>query len=76
MRSSLDDCGRRLALAQLSLSFEDARLLLRDAYRRFRSYDRYGGDMVQTLIKVELSILHRASDQELRRRLAVVKEWF
>jgi len=76
MRLSLDDCGRRLALAHSSLSFEDARLLLLDAYRRFRSHDRYGGDMVQTLIKVEISILHRASDQELRRRLAVVKEWF
>ena len=46
MRLSLDDCGRRIALAQPSLSFEDARLLLLDAYRRFRSYDRYGGDMV------------------------------
>ena len=76
MRLSLDDCGRRLALAHSSLSFEDARLLLLDAYRRFRSHGKYGGDMVQTLIKVEISILHRASDQELRRRLAVVKEWF
>ncbi|MEB3254362.1 MAG: hypothetical protein VKI93_06570 [Synechococcus sp.] len=76
MRLSLDDCGRRLALARTSLTFEDARLLLLDAYRRFRSHSKYGGDMVETLIKVEMSILHRASDQELRRRLAMVKEWF
>ena len=76
MRLSLDDCGRRLALAHSSLSFEDARLLLLDAYRRFRSQGKYGGNMVQTLIKVEMSILSRAIDQELRRRLARVKEWF
>ena len=76
MRLSLDDCGRRLALAHASLTFDDARLLLLDAYRRFHAHGKYGGDMVQTLIKVEMSILHRASDQELRRRLAVVREWF
>ncbi len=76
MRLSLDDYGQRLSLAHSSLSFEDARLLLLDAYRRFHSQEKYGGDIVQTLIKVEMSILQRASDQELRRRLAVLKEWF
>ena len=76
MRLSLDDCGRRLAQVHASLSFEDARLLLLDAYRRFRTYERYGGNMLQTLIRIEVSILQRATDQELRQRLAVAREWF
>ena len=76
MRLSLDDCGRRLAQVHASLSFEDARLLLLDAYRRFRTYERYGGNMLQTLIRIEVSILQRVTDQELQQRLAVAREWF
>ena len=76
MRLSLDDCGRRLAQVHASLSFEDARLLLLDAYRRFRTYERYGGNMLQTLIRIEVSILQRTTDQELQQRLAVAREWF
>jgi len=32
--------------------------------------------MLQTLIRIEVSILQRATDQELQQRLAVAREWF
>ena len=76
MRLSLDDCGRKLAQVHASLSFDDARVLLLDAYRRFRSQDRYGGNLLQTLMRIEVSVLSRASDQELQQRLAMAREWF
>ena len=76
MRLSLDDCGRRLARVHASLTFDDARVLLLDAYRRFRAQERYGGNLLQTLMQIEVSVLSRASDQELQQRLAMAREWF
>ena len=76
MRLSLDDCGRRLSQVHASLTFDDARVLLLDAYRRFRAQERYGGNLLQTLMQIELSVLSRASDQELQQRLAMAREWF
>ena len=58
------------------MSFDDARVLLLDAYRRFRSQERYGGNLLQTLMQIEVSVLSRASDQELQQRLAMAREWF
>ena len=58
------------------MSFDDARVLLLDAYRRFRDQERYGGNLLQTLMQIEVSVLSRASDQELQQRLAMAREWF
>ena len=58
------------------MSFDDARVLLLDAYRRFSSQERYGGNLLQTLMRIEVSVLSRASDQELQQRLAMAREWF
>ncbi|MGB1416076.1 MAG: hypothetical protein ACPG6X_01185 [Synechococcus sp.] len=55
---------------------EESRVLLLDAYRRFRGQAKYGGNSVQTLLGIESAILQRASEQELKQRLAVAKEWF
>ena len=55
---------------------EDARLLLLDPCLRFLSQESHERDMVQALIRVEMSSLQRASDQDFRGRLAVLKEWF
>lgn len=76
MRLSLDDCGRRLAQVHASLSLDEARVLLMDAYRRFRAQERYGGNLVQTLMGIEVSVLSRATDHELQQRLAMAREWF
>ena len=58
------------------MSVDDARVLLLDAYRRFRAQERYGGNLLQTLMQIEVSVLSRASDQELQQRLAMAREWF
>ncbi|MGB1022100.1 MAG: hypothetical protein ACPGXW_04705 [Synechococcus sp.] len=58
------------------MTFDDARVLLLDAYRRFRAQERYGGNLLQTLMQIEVSVLSRASDQELQQRLAMAREWF
>ena len=58
------------------MSFDDARVLRLAAYRRFRSQERYGGNLLQTLMRIEVSVLSRASDQELQQRLAMAREWF
>lgn len=76
MRLNLDDCGRRLARVHASLTFDDVRVLLLDAYRRFRAQERYCGNLLQALMQIELSVLSRASDQELQQRLAMAREWF
>ena len=55
---------------------EDARLLLLDPCRRFSFQESHEQGMVQALIRVEMSILQRASYQDLRGCLAVLKEWF
>lgn len=76
MRLNLDDCVRSLCSSHSWISFEESRVLLLDAYRRFRGQEKYGGNIVQTLLAIELSILQRSSDQELKQRLAVAREWF
>lgn len=76
MRLNLDDCVRSLCSAHSWISFEESRVLLLDAYRRFRGQAKYGGNSVQTLLGIEISILQRASEHELKQRLAVAREWF
>ena len=76
MRLNLDDCVRSLCSAHSWISLEESRVLLLDAYRRFRGQAKYGGNSVQTLLGIESSILQRASEQELKQRLAVAREWF
>ena len=76
MRLNLDDCVRSLCSSHSWISFEESRVLLLDAYRRFPGQEKYGGNIVQTLLAIELSILQRSSDQELKQRLAVAREWF
>ena len=67
---------QRLALAHASLFLEDARPLLLDSCRLFGPQGSHERDIVQTLIRAELSILQRATDQDLCWRFAVLKEWF
>ena len=76
MRLNLDDCVKSLCSAHSWISFEESRVLLLDAYRRFRGQAKYGGNMVQTLLTIEISILQRASERELKQRLALAREWF
>lgn len=76
MRLNLDECVRSLCSAHSWISFEESRVLLLDAYRRFRGQAKYGGNIVQTLLRIEISILQRASEQELKQRLALAREWF
>ena len=64
-----------LARAHDFLSVAAATSLLLHAYIRFKDQARYGGNIVQTLLKVEYSILLRSSEAELMNRLAIAREF-
>ena len=55
------------------MTVSDAELLLIDAYKRFRSSKKYGGNMVQTLMNIEYGILQRSSEEWVRAKLDLVK---
>lgn len=55
------------------MTVSEAKLLLIDAYKRFRKQKRYGGDIVKTLMKVEYGIWMRSSEEHMRVRLDLLK---
>ena len=55
------------------MTVSDAELLLIDAYRRFRSSKKYGGNLVETLMKIEYGIIERSSEQWVRAKLDLIK---
>ena len=62
-----------LTLIHQWMTVSDAELLLIDAYRRFRSSEKYGGNMVQTLMNIEYGILQRSSEDWVRAKLNLIK---
>ena len=62
-----------LTLTHEWMTVSDAELLLIDAYRRFRSSKKYGGNLVQTLMKIEYGIIERSSEQWVRAKLDLIK---
>ena len=62
-----------LTLVHQWMTVSDAELLLIDAYRRFRSSEKYGGNMVQTLMNIEYGILQRSSEDWVRAKLNLIK---
>ena len=62
-----------LTLTHEWMTVSDAELLLVDAYRRFRSSKKYGGNLVQTLMKIEYGIIERSSEQWVRAKLDLIK---
>jgi len=62
-----------LTLVHQWMTVSDAELLLIDAYRRFRSSKKYGGNMVQTLMNIEYGILQRSSEDWVRAKLNLIK---
>ena len=62
-----------LTLIHQWMTVSDAELLLVDAYRRFRSSKKYGGNMVQTLMNIEYGILQRSSEDWVRAKLNLIK---
>lgn len=62
-----------LTLIHQWMTVSDAELLLIDAYRRFRSSKKYGGNMVQTLMNIEYGILQRSSEDWIRAKLNLIK---
>ena len=55
------------------MTVSDAELLLIHAYKRFRNKKRYGGNMVNTLMKIEYGIFQRSSEEHMRARLDLIK---
>jgi len=62
-----------LTLIHQWMTVSDAELLLVDAYRRFKSSEKYGGNMVQTLMNIEYGILQRSSEDWVRAKLNLIK---
>ena len=62
-----------LTLTHEWMTVSDAELLLIDAYRRFKSSKKYGGNLVQTLMKIEYGIIERSSEQWVRAKLDLIK---
>lgn len=62
-----------LTLTHEWMTVSDAELLLIDAYRRFRSSKKYGGKLVETLMKIEYGIIERSSEQWVRAKLDLIK---
>jgi hypothetical protein len=62
-----------LTLIHQWMTVSDAEILLIDAYRRFRSSKKYGGNMVNTLMDIEYRILQRSSEDWVRAKLDLVK---
>ena len=62
-----------LTLKHEWMTVSDARLLLLDAYLRFKNNKRYGGNMVQTLMKIEYGIWLRSSEEHMQVRLDLLK---
>jgi hypothetical protein len=62
-----------LTLTHEWMTVSDAELLLIDAYRKFRSSKKYGGNLVQTLMKIEYGIIERSSEQWVRAKLDLIK---
>jgi hypothetical protein len=62
-----------LTLIHQWMTVSDAELLLIDAYKRFRSSKKYGGNMVQTLMNIEYGILQRSSEDWVRAKLNLIK---
>ena len=62
-----------LTLIHQWMTVSDAELLLIDAYKRFRSSKKYGGNMVQTLMNIEYGILQRSSEDWIRAKLNLIK---
>ena len=62
-----------LTLIHQWMTVSDAELLLIDAYRRFQSSKKYGGRLVETLMKIEYGIIERSSEQWVRAKLDLIK---
>jgi len=65
---SLEDSARLLTLAQPSLTFYQAYDILLDAYKRLKHAKGYG-NLLATCMKIEWSILLRATEAELQTRI-------
>ena len=55
------------------MTVSDAKILLAYAYNRFKKHEKYGGDIVNTLMKIEYGIFQRSSEEHMRARLDLIK---
>ena len=62
-----------LTLIHQWMTVSDAELLLLHAYNRFKKHEKYGGDIVNTLMKIEYGIFQRSSEEHMRARLDLIK---
>ena len=62
-----------LTLIHQWMTVSDAKLLLKYAYNRFKKHEKYGGDIVNTLMKIEYGIFQRSSEEHMKARLDLIK---
>ena len=62
-----------LTFAHPWMTVSDAKLLLTHAYNKFKKHDKYGGDIVNTLMRIEYGIFQRSSEEHMKVRLDLIK---
>ena len=65
---NLQQASRQLTIHHPFLTFDQASYILLDAYNRLKHAKPYG-NLLQTCLKIEWSILLRSSEQQLLARL-------